>query len=215
MATGRLRARAGAGFTLLELTIVIAIVAMVAALVAPRVLSLRTAGETRATLNRLVAAVGSARALARSRGEDLVVGLDPESRDVSVASANPDASSSGTRPGAAGPGSAKPGATRTGAGNAVSADAYSVTLGVGAFRVTKVERGDVSGTNDPRAPKGETLAVFYADGTASPGSADLDVNGRKDTLRVKADGSVTLGERDPNANEPARWKAGDLESRTS
>ena len=205
MPLGRVRTRRASGFTLIELTVVIAILALTATLVAPRILSIRETAETRTTLNKLAAAVGSARSLARSRGQDLVVGLDAEARDIALTSV-PDAASANSN---------APLGTST---NSAQPTEFATTISVGAFTVARVDRGDNPPPDAPQSPNGETLGVFYADGTASPATAEIQVNGRKDTLRVRADGSVTLTATtdapadDPNAAD--LWKAGDLEVRT-
>lgn len=190
------------GFTLVELTAVIAILAVTATLVAPRLITLRETAETRTTLNRLVANVGTARNLARSRAQDLVVGLDGDARSVSIESV---------------PSATPPPVSANAAGTSPATEDFSQNLSVGTrFTLGTVDRGDNPPADAPQARTGETLGVFYADGTASPATVEITVNGRRQSLRVRTDGSVTLSTTNDDAdpNEPVRWKAGDLEVRT-
>lgn len=174
------------GFTLVELTVVILIIGLMATIVVPRALSVRDSGRTRETAAKLVAAVESGRQLARSRGARIVVGLDAEGGRVSVADANEEAE-----------------------------DRFEGDVRIpGTFTVTNIDRTETQG-QESKAADGETLSVFFEDGTAEPATAELTIGDRAQTLRVSGDGTVTLGtdlEPEPEP-ESQKWQAGDLEQR--
>lgn len=172
------------GFTLIELTVVITLIGLMAAIVMPHVLNLRDTARSRETGAKLVAAVETGRALARSRGERIVIGLDPAGGRVSIAEAEEEAE-----------------------------DRFDTSVSVpGAFTVTGVDRTETPG-QESQATEGETLGVFFEDGTAEPTTAELTIGGRSQTLRVLADGTVTLGSDLEPPPENEKWQAGELENR--
>ncbi len=172
------------GFSLIELIVVVGLVGLMAATIMPRVLNVRDAAKSRETGAKLLAAVETGRALARSRGERIVVGLDPTGGQVSLADAN-----DGEK------------------------DRFDSKISIsGPFTVSSIERTETTGTSVDAA-SGETLGVFFEDGTAEPATAELTLGGQSRTLRVDADGTVTLGTDLQPAAEREKWAAGDLENR--
>ena len=172
------------GFTLIELTVVVTILGLTAAVVAPRVVAMRDAGVSRETAAKIVAGVESAREVARSRGERIVVGLDPDDSSLSIAGADEEAE-----------------------------NRLDTSLRIpGSFTVTSVDRTATLG-QEANAASGETLGVFFEDGTAEPSTAELTVGGQARTLRIAADGTVTFGADLAPAEETEKWQAGDLENR--
>ena len=197
----RLAGLLGRGFTLVELTVVLVILSLVSLIVAPRLLAIQNSTTAQTATSRLANAMQTARSLARSRGETVAVGLDTESGVVNLSTLE---------------------ATTTPVTNSNSTiqplDPLDQDLRIGgSLLVSSVERTNAADPA-PEVKRGQAITQFYSDGSALPATAEITVAKRQLTLKVRADGGVTLGEADANDETtagPTRWPAGDLEQRTA
>ena len=196
------RGRPRQGFTLVELTVVLVILTLVSLVVAPRLLAIQSSTTARTASSRLANAMETARSLARSRGETVAVGLDADSGVVNLSTPEPT-----TTP------VTNPNSTAT-PPDPLDRD---VRIG-GALAVDSVERTNAADPA-PEVKRGQALTQFFADGSALPATAEITVAKRRLTLKVRADGGVTLrGPDDRNEDEdqgPTRWPAGEIEQRTT
>ena len=174
------------GFTLVEMTVVVAIVAAIAAIVAPRVFVIQRSAESSAAMNKLIAAIETGRSVARTRGDTIAVGLDAATASVNLSTVDEELE-----------------------------EKLNEDIGFGGtLTIDTIERTSMGAEEETEAQKGETLTEFYADGSAQPATVELKIADRAMTIRVRGDGTLDLsGDISTEATEAEKWSAGEIEQR--
>jgi len=173
-------------FTLIELSVAIVVIGLLAAIIAPNVIAMRRGQDARLALLRVRDLARDGATFAARERTTLELRYDSGSRTLQV-----------VRP-------ADPNATDTGRQEENTLRSFTLPPGaeLGAIRV---------GGDDVSAAG--TGLKFYSDGRADAGTIEIEEAGATFTIRVRADGEAELIEGNAEAEVATSWPAGEYEKR--
>lgn len=193
------------GFTLIEMMVVTTVLAMLAAVIVPSLLSLQRAQESRRSLSDLLSMARLSAGQARQTGRTFELVIDENNSSVIVRPEVVDEERfPALRP------TTSNGLTSTGIQEAANTpeddDQATVTRSLAAS--IKIQ----SATVDDESITGETIVKFYSDGSAQRAIIQLTESDVDRTLVVDRQGGIQLVRGQSDLAQD-RWPAGDLEQR--
>ncbi len=193
------------GFTLIEMMVVTTVLAMLAAVALPSLLSLQRAQESRRSLSDLVAVARLTAGQARQSGRTFELVIDENNSTVI---ARPEAVDQDRFP-------AIPPTTSNGLASTGSQEVADTEEADTQATVTKTLSSGIkiqSATVDDESVTGETIVKFYSDGSAQRAIIQLTEGDVDRTLVIDRQGTIQLVRGQSDLAQD-RWPAGDLEQR--
>ncbi len=197
-----LRAR---GFTLIEMMVVTTVLAMLAAVIVPSLLSMQQSQESRRSLSDLIAMARLGSGQARQTGRTFELVIDENNSTVIV---RPEVVDEERFP-------ALPPTTTSGLSSTGIQEAANTPEDDEQATVTKTLAASIkiqSATVDEESITGETVVKFYSDGSAQRAIIQLSESDVDRTLVIDRQGGIQLVRGQSDLAQD-RWAAGDLEQR--
>ena len=215
------------GFTLIEVTVVCAILAMIAALALPSVVGMKANRERRETYNQILRLAQMGREVAVQRGRTYVLSFDGSTK-LDLSPEEQQTAMTDTRT-----------ASSNSVSNSVTADTKPLPLprdvSIGGTQGSRISGGTQGGDEANGAsvdlPSGVSIGQinlgsqssstsdfklhFYADGRSEGGGIELVDGSTTRSLTVDRDGIARLEEGSLPATTADKWEAGQYEQRSS
>ncbi|MFQ3677236.1 MAG: prepilin-type N-terminal cleavage/methylation domain-containing protein [Fimbriimonadaceae bacterium] len=202
-------------FTLIELSVVIVLLALLAGLVVPNLVNQRDARQTRLALIQARDALVEAQARAVREGQTVAVRFDEASQTLTIVRPA-DVLNAAPITGAGLTGTASLAAARQAAFGSAN-DVDTNDLGESVLRRVRLG-GNIRGRGfrvaDETVVSGEFLLRFYADGKSDGGALEFDVNGASRSIVVDRNGDARIENGGLPDVQTDEWQAGENERRT-